>query len=340
MLNSDVSVLLPKGDKLFLRSTHQHVEISNKELGIAQWVYELGKPAGIGTDTLSFSNALYIPLVASQKPIGVLRILPKATLLLTPDQMYLLESCANQMALALEVDSIDEKQNKKELKIKANRIQNELLQNVSHDLRTPLLSVLGDTSTLIELSDKLNSEQIKRIGTNIYSELEQHNRLINNILQISYLESDSVRLQKEPTVLKDIITAVVKISGKKLENRKVNINIAKDFPKVYADNVLLQEVIINLLDNAIKFSTPETPINIFARVKNDKAIVSIEDEGPGIVPDEIDKTFRKYYRGREKFTSERGLGLGLAICQAIINAHGGKIWAENRKEGGAVFNFT
>lgn len=338
MFDCKVYALLPKGDRLVLHSKNKMDDLNAKEQGIAKWVYELGRIAGFGTDTLSFSEALYIPLVASQRTIGVLRIVLISKRLLTPEQMYLLEACANQIALALEVDKIQEKSKNKELKLESNRVKNEVLQSVSHDLHTPLVAVLGEVSTMIEMSDELTPKQIKKMGEKIYFELEQHNRLINNLLQMTYLEEGSVKLQKQPVSLQNLITLVIKTSSIKLGNRKINVNVEKNIPLVSIDSVLLQEVLINLLDNAVKFSAPDTDINIIASLENNQVVISIEDAGPGIVPDEINNLFEKYYRGR-KIASERGLGLGLAICRAIVNAHGGKIWAENRKDRGAAFKF-
>ncbi len=339
MFDCQVSALLPKGDRLVFQGKNKNNELNSKEEGVAKWVYELGKIAGHGTDTLSFSEALYVPLIASQKTIGVLRLVPNTERLFTPDQMYLLEASANQIALAMEVDKIQEKAQKKELKLETNRVQNQLLQNVAHDLHTPLVAVLGDVTTLIEMANELTPKQIKKLGEDIYFELEQHSRLINNLLQMTYLETGSIELQKKPDSLKNIITLVVKTSSKKLAKRKVNINITDDLPLIPVDSILLQEVLINLIDNAVKFSPPETPITISVSLEKNDVLISIEDEGPGIVQDEINKLFEKYYRGR-KITTERGLGLGLAICRAIVEAHGGKIWAENRMEGGAAIKFT
>lgn len=336
MFDSDICVLLPKDNSLILHSIDKTHSLTEKELGIAKYVYELGKIAGLGTNTLSFSNALYVPLIASQKTIGVIRILPKTKRLYTLEQLYLLESFANQIALAIEVDRIQEKSKQKELKLKTNNIQSELIQSVSHDLFMPTVEILGDATYLMEMSEKLNADQIKKIGENIYLEIEQHNRLLNNVIQIINLESNLLKIHKEPTDLANLINQFVKTE--KLGHRKINIEIKDKLPIVYIDNSLIQEVFSNLLDNAIKFSPYDSKIKINLNSEKDNILFSIEDQGPGIMPDEVDNLFEKYYRGRE-ITSQRGLGLGLAICRAIIEKHGGKIWAENGSEGGAIFKF-
>ena len=338
--DSNVLVLLPVNNHLEIHgkfNAEQTIDI--KEQGIAQWVYELGQIAGFGTDTLTFSKALYLPLLTSHGTIGVLRVLPKNQQLFTPEQMRSLEACANQIALALEVDHLQDIMNKSALHTETNRVRNDLLQTFSHDLRAPLISIIGFASTQIEMAKELKTNEIEKLGRSIYSESEQLSRLINNILQITYLESGSIKLQKQLASLKDTITTVVKMLSQKLGERPLHINVSKDLPNIPFDVTLIQEVFINLIDNAIKFSEDNTPIDITVVLDKENLIVNIEDRGPGIVPDEKDKLFEKFYRGRQ-ITTERGLGLGLAICREIIKAHGGKIWAENRVDDGASFCFT
>ncbi len=339
LFDSEVIILLPKNDQLVSHSKSKKIVLNNKEQEVAKWVYELGNMAGKGTDTLSFSEALYVPLIASQNTLGVMRMIQKKQQLFTPGQIYILEACANQIALALEVDKIQEKNRKKELKLETNRVRSELLQNVSHDLHAPLAAVLGEASTLIEMNKELKHKEIKKIGEDIFYEVEQHSRLINNLLQMTYIESGSVKLDKRLTSLHELINLVIHTSIKKIDNREIHVDIDQLIPKIAIDSTLVQEIFINLIDNAIKFSPDNTQINIVAKKDNNNILISIEDEGSGIVPDEVNQLFEKYYRGR-KITSERGLGLGLAICRAIVNAHGGKIWAENRPQGGASFKFT
>ncbi len=339
--NCKVTALLPEKGHLKVRARHGTKEIvGTKEQSIAQWVYDLGQAAGLGTDTLSFSEAFYIPLLGSHGPLGVLQIYPiQFKSLFSPEQMRSLEACANQIALSIEVDRTSKKIQKPDLESEAKKIQEALLEAISHDLRTPLASIMATASTQIELAHELNATRIKKLGEQIYFEGERLSRLINNFLQITYLESKSVKLAKELVSLHELANAVMKTTNIKLENRNIKIYIPENLPKVPIDNILIQEVLINLIDNASKFTPPDTPIEIYANLDNDKIIVSVEDYGPGIVEDEVNKLFDKFYRGR-KLITDRGLGLGLAICKKIIEAHGGKIWAENRKEGGAAFRFT
>lgn len=341
VFDSEVMVLFPVNSHLGIYTSYGAKPVlSDKELSVAQWVYDLGQIAGLGTDTLPFSDAVYVPLLTSQRPIGVLRLRPlQPDRLLIPEQMHLLEACVTQIALALEVDRLHEKTMQSELQSATDRVRAALLESVSHEIRTLLIWVMGYASTLKEMGNELDAVKIKRLGKEMYLELEELNRLINNLLQITYLESESIQLEKERYSLVEIINLVLKTANLKLSKKPVHVFLAEELPEIPLDHTLIQEVFINLIDNAIKFTPEKSPIEIYAEVKFNEVIVSVEDFGPGIVTDEVNKLFEKFYRGRS-LTTERGLGLGLAICQRIIKAHGGKIWAENRVKGGAAFRFT
>jgi two-component system sensor histidine kinase KdpD len=341
LFDADVMVLMPENQELVAKvlvNTHQ--TLGPKELGVAQWVFDLGQIAGLGTDTLPEADAVYVPLLASQNTMGVLRIHPKhPEQLFTPDQMHFLETCANQIALTIEVDRLQEHRKKVEIEKEIDHTRNILLQSVSQDLRAPLAAIMLTASTQMQMSRQLSSDRIISFGQTIYSESEQLSRLINNLLQITYLESAAVKLQKEPSSLQDLVVRVIKTSRDKLGKTPVYIHIPPEIPLIRFDQVLMEGVFLNLLDNAIKFAPKDQTIEIFAVVDLDRVVISVEDRGPGIDGDEQSKLFEKFYRGR-MLTSKRGLGLGLAICRIIIEAHGGQIWAQNRVGGGSAFKFS
>jgi len=341
MFDSDILFLLPDEQyllrvKSYFRTTDK---LSSKEQAVAQNVFDMGQAAGKGTDTLDFLDALYLPLVASKGILGILRIHPlRPDKEFSPGEMHLLESCANHIAAAIEVDRIQDQAKQSELQNETDAVRNALLKSVSHDLRAPLISVLGHAHTLMEVGSELDGRGIIKLGTQIYSELDQLDRLINNILRMSYLDVDNVELKKSFGNLNDLITVVVQETREKT-NTKINVKLPYDLRTIPFDPILLQEVFNNLIDNAIKFTEPKTPIDITVSMELDKVIVTIEDRGPGITADEADKLFDKYYRGKTS-SSIRGMGLGLTICKKIIKAHHGKIWAENREGGGASFHFS
>jgi two-component system sensor histidine kinase KdpD len=339
--NSEVMALLPEKNQLAIKAKHsKERHLNDKELSVAAWVYDLGQIAGLGTDTLPFSSALYLPLHASLGSIGVLRVKPNTEKsLFSPEQMHLLEACANQVALAIEVDRLHDESQQSEFKTETEHVRNKLLQSVSHSLRTPLIASMGAADTLMEMGSQLDKQKTKALVNEIHLELEQLNRLINNLLQITYLEAESIKLQKQYHSLHEVIATVIKDDVIQRKQRTIILHIPADLPPIPFDNTLIKEVLLNLIENAINFTPTETPIEISADIDNDKVVISIEDNGPGIMPDEVNRLFEKFYRGR-MLTSKRGLGLGLAICRNIVDAHGGTIWAENRKEGGAAFRFT
>ncbi len=338
---ADVMVLTPNAHTLAVRySVGVEKVIDAKDMNVVEWVYEVGQVAGLGTDTLSQADAIYVPLLASHRTMGVLRILPKhPDKLYTPDQMLLLSTCANQLALTMEVDQLQEQRKQTEMEQEIDRTRNLLLQSVSQDLRAPIAAIMLTAGTQMQLAKSASPERVRALGQTIYNETEQLNRLINNLLQITYLESNSVKLQKELLSLSLLINKVIKTSREKLGTTPIYIHIPKEIPLIPIDKVLMEGVFLNLLDNAMKFGPADQAIEISAMLGDSKVIVSFADRGPGIINDEVSKLFEKFYKGR-MLTTKRGLGLGLAICRMIIEAHGGSIWAENRDGGGAIFKFS
>jgi two-component system sensor histidine kinase KdpD len=339
--NCDVMGLLPREGHLSVCvKTRTDHALNEKEQGIAEWVYEIGQKAGLGTDSLSFSEALFMPLQGSQSVMGVLRLHPEnPDRFLEPETIHLLEACANQIALAIEVDRLQENAKKTELKAETDRARSTLLRSFSQDLRTPLRSIIESATSQMQMASDLDPQSIMEFGKDIYLETEQLSRLINNMLQSTYFEYENITLHKEMLSIRNAIMTVVQASERKLGNRPIYMNIPNDLPLIPFDTILIQEVLINLLDNAIKFTPKDTPIEFHVTFDQAQVIVSVVDHGPGIMPDEMDKLFDKFYRGR-LLTKERGLGLGLAICYTIIHAHGGEIGVQNAEDGGAIFFFS
>ena len=338
ILDCDVQALLPENRTLSVHAkSATDWALDAKELSVAQWVYDQGQVAGLGTDTLPYSQALYIPLLASQGTIGVLSIRPKGEeKLLTPEKMHLLEAFAHQLAITIEADLHHEQTKKTELQTETNKVRSSLLESFSHDLRTPLVSIMGAANKLIEVGTDLENQKIEQLHKNIFIESDQLDRLINNLLKMN---TQAIPINKEFCSLRELIHFVLESPSIKMLNRRIIVNLPENLPLVPVDSMLMQEVIHNLIDNAVKFTAPTTAIEVSAQVLKDKVIVSIEDQGPGLLADELTSLFDKFYRGK-MITIERGMGLGLAVCRTIINAHGGEIWAENRVEGGAAFRFS
>ncbi|MFI4962515.1 MAG: DUF4118 domain-containing protein [Legionellales bacterium] len=334
--NSEVMVLLPGKASLEVQSSYPpQFELTAKELSIAQWVYDMGQPAGFSTDTLSFSSALYLPLLGAISPVGVLRIKSLRSELYSPEQRGLLESCTNQLALALEVERLQEKSREKELEIETDRARTVLLTAIFHDLCFPLQRVIRALESL----RTLGGEQSKTIEDNIDREINKLTRLNNNLYQTIELESQSLVLKKTLASIEKIIRSSVTTARRTLEKRPIQCTLPDNIPSMMLDKKLIQDVLIHLIDNAIKFSPPKSPIYLSVKWDLELVTLSVEDFGQGIIADEKNKLFKKFYKGK-KIVTQHGLGLGLTICERIITAHQGTIWVENKANKGAVFRFT
>ncbi len=338
---SDVLILLADHEQLHIRTMHPANQLfAEKEKGIAQWVLDLGQMAGPGTDTLSFSDSLFVPLTGSRGTIGVIRLHPHtAGRLFSPEELRFITSCATQIAIAIESNQLAEKERAADPQPIIGQAKHALLQSVSHDLRAPLVTIMSAASMQAEMAKDLDVKTIQKMGESIYAEAEQLNRLLHNLLQITWLESESIQLKKIPHNLEDVIHLAIKTSVSRADKRRIQLAIPDNLPLIPFDEKLIREVFSNLIDNAIKFTPIESPIDIVARLSGNEVIIRVEDRGPGIMPDEVNLLFEKFYRGRN-LTTERGSGLGLAICREIIKAHGGKLLADNREGGGAIFQFT
>lgn len=339
VFNCNVLVLMPDKDlNLIPTGRHGDKQLDQKEQSVAQWVYELGQIAGYGTETLPDNKAIYIPLIGTKGPIGVLQVLPKEqSQQLLPEQLHFLEWFSNQIAMALEVDRLQEDAKKAELQKVTDQVRNVIMKYISDIMREPLVDIMNSSNGLIEISRQLNSNIIEALGNNIYNNSEEINHLINNISQIAQLESSEFTLTKKPHSLHDVALAALKSLTRRIKHRPIYMRLPNSFPNVPFNKVFLEHVFFNIIENAIKYTPSNSPIDISGILETERVVISIADHGPGLALQEIKRIFLKFYRGQ---TNIKGMGLGLAICQKIITIHGGEIWAENRPEGGAVFRFT
>jgi two-component system sensor histidine kinase KdpD len=310
------------------------------ELAVARWVQEHGQMAGRGSATLPGARALYLPLAAARGTVGVLGIEPPpGEALATPEQLHLLETFAAQTALAIErVALVDEAQQAR-LRSETERLRNSLLSAVSHDLRTPLATITGSASALVEQEAELDAAARRELAQAIQEEADRLNRLVHNLLEMTRLESGGVRVKKDWHPLEEVVGSALARVEKHLGERRVDIDLPPNLPLVPLDPLLIEQVLINLLDNAIKYTPEGSPIDISASVVDRVVSMSVADRGPGFAPGEEAQIFEKFYRGQDAGTRS-GAGLGLAISRGIVEAHGGRITAEPRAGGGAVFRFT
>ncbi|HVA45109.1 MAG TPA: sensor histidine kinase KdpD [Pirellulales bacterium] len=340
----DVALFLPDEEKRLKLAVGSHADFAlrENEVAVAQWVFAHQQQAGMGTNTLPSAHALYLPLVGSQGSVGVLAIRPAdPDQLLIFDQRQLLETFASQIALALEREQLAAQVQAVLLQAEAERLRSSLLASVSHDLRTPLAVITGASSSLLESDGTLAPETRRELIQTIFDDSNRLTRLVDNLLDMTRIESGSVVLNKQPHIIEEIIGSALRRLAKPLTGRQIKTHLPDNLPLTPLDEMLIEQVLTNLLENVQKYTPAGSPIDISAWPQEGQLIVEVADRGPGIPDDERDLIFEKFYRGQAAAVDgRRGAGLGLAICKAIITAHGGRIWAENRAGGGARFCFS
>ncbi|MDA8091753.1 MAG: sensor histidine kinase KdpD [Nitrospiraceae bacterium] len=311
--------------------------IDQNETGVAQWAFDHRQEAGLGTDTLSGAKALYIPLTTSSRTVGVLGVMPSSESgPFDHDQIHVLESFANQIAMAVDRTLLAQEAQQALIRAEAEALRSTLLSSVSHDLRTPLAAITGAATALLERDIELSQQARQELVRTIQEEAERLNQIIKNVLDMTRLEAKAINLKKEWQSIEEIVGVVLNRMSERLKGRQINVNVPADLPLVPFDPLLIEQTLMNLMDNALKYTPAGTPIDLQAGMEGEKSLFfEVADRGPGIPPGEEEKIFDKFVHG-----AGGGIGLGLAICDAIISAHGGRIWAENRPEGGAAFRFT
>jgi two-component system sensor histidine kinase KdpD len=337
-----VAVLLPQADGRLApdEGDAAHFPMDTSEMAVGQWVHEHGQVAGQGTDTLPGSSGLYLPLIGSRGTVGVLGLRPQDPRpLQEPEQLHQLEAFASQTALAIERARLAEEAEEAQVRAETERLRNSLLSSVSHDLRTPLASITGAASTLLENEARLDAGTRRDLLEALHEEADRLNRLVQNLLEMTRLESGTLQLHTEWHSVEEVVGAALGRFGKALAGRPVSARVPPDLPLVPMDDVLIEQVLINLVDNALKYTPAGSPIEITAEDGVGEVLIAVADRGPGLPPGEERRIFEKFHRAGAAPTV-RGAGLGLAICRGIVRAHGGRIWAENRPDGGAAFRFT
>jgi two-component system sensor histidine kinase KdpD len=210
---------------------------------------------------------------------------------------------------------------------------------VTHDLQTPLAAIMGSADSLVQVGDRLEPDMRRSLAANIFDEAERLSRLIGNLLRMTKLESGTLKPDLQLQSLEEPLGAALNLLEKHLKERQVEMDMPEDLPMLELDGVLMEQLFLNLLENAAKYTPVGSPVTIEARLLGGEVELSVGDRGPGLVEEELEKVFDLFYQGQTA-TDRKGYGIGLAICRAIVQVHGGRIWAENRAGGGAVFRFT
>jgi two-component system, OmpR family, sensor histidine kinase KdpD len=335
-----VAIFLPKGDTLQPRFESPGFPLSENERAVADWVYRHGHSAGYGTDTVPAAAARYMPLKTSQRVVGVLGVQPSSSgPRLTPEQRRLLDAFTSQAALAIERVELAEEARQGDIARETERLQTALLNSISHDLRTPLASITGALTTLADHPPA--DEAVRReLLQNAREQAERLNHLVGSLLDMNRLEAGTLRLHLEPGDVEDLIGAAIAQLGEPAQERDIRVAVEPHLPAVPMDFALITQALVNVLDNALRYSPANAPVEVAARLVGNEVQIRVEDRGPGVPPGDITRIFDKFYRVQHDGVGAHGAGLGLAISHGIVEAHGGRIWAANRPDGGAIVAFA
>ena len=339
MLKASVVLLLPKNGNLEVAAGYPPEDtLEPADVAAAKWAWENNRPAGRGSDTLTGAKWLFLPMMTGRGPIGMIGLAGgQAGLNLTPDQRRLLDALIDQGALAIERVILVEDIERTRLSVETEKLRSAILTSLSHDLKTPLASVLGAAGALRDLGGLTDLQRTDLLST-IIEEAERLNRFIANLLDMMKLESGAVRPNSGMHDVSEVVGSVLRRTEKILAEHKIEVALAADLPMIEVDPVLFEQVLFNVLDNASKYAPVGTTVRISAQQAHDKIRLQIEDEGDGIPSGEAEHIFDRFHRATKGDQVRAGTGLGLTIARGFIEAMGGTISAGNRIDrAGAMF---
>ncbi|HEY6876432.1 MAG TPA: ATP-binding protein, partial [Polyangiales bacterium] len=332
------AVLLPneEGGLTATAAVPPDLKLGPTELGVAKWTFEHARIAGLGTDTLPGAEAICAPLRVGAEPLGALALVPRDQRALGADERGFFEALSTQAAFAFERLRLAESARQAALRVKSEELRNTLLSAVSHDLRTPLASITGAATTLrddVQLPPDTRAELLQTIC----DEADRLERLVSNLLDMTRLQAGGMKPKYEWVPVEELIGAALTRMERTLEKHPIQVDIAADLPLVWVDPVLMQQVFVNLLENAAKYTPLNSPIEIEARASEGETLIVVSDRGPGL-GDDRERVFEKFHRAAPPGTP--GAGLGLAIARGIAQAHGATLTAQNLARGGASFTLA
>jgi two-component system sensor histidine kinase KdpD len=305
------------------------------ELDAARWANEHGRPAGSGTEIFPAAGIASIPLSIGLVPLGLLVLTHPAPGVMASEHRDFLEVFARQIAFGIERVRLAEEAEAATLRASSEAMRSSLLSAISHDLRSPLAAITGAGTASRDDPGRFGSEQRAVLVDTICTEAERMERLIANVLDMVRIESGGMAPRRDWVPLEEVLGSALLRLDAKLQGREVSTNLPEGLPLVPVDPVLFEQVFVNLLDNAVKYTPAGSPIEIGARATENQLLIEVADRGPGIAPGEEERIFEKFNRGAH--AGGGGVGLGLPICRGIVQAHGGTIVAGNRAGGGTVF---
>jgi len=344
-LKTDVVIVLPDADGVLRVKAGFPPEddLDQAELGAAKWSFENNRAAGRGSETLPGARRLFVPLRTGSGAVGVLGLArgQRPEMLLTPDERRLLDALMDQAAVAIERVRLAAQINEARLAAETERLRAALLTSLSHDLKTPLASILGAVTSLRQYSDVLETPGRDERTATIQEEAERLSRFVANLLDMTKIESGAIELDRQLADIGEITGAALQRVASMVAGHHVEVDLEADLPMLNLDVMLFEQVLVNLLDNAAKYAPQGSLITVRAKRTFGAIAIEVLDEGPGIPEDLLERVFEKFHRVKQGDRQRAGTGLGLAICRGFVEALGGKIVAANRADrSGAIFTIT
>jgi Osmosensitive K+ channel histidine kinase len=311
-----------------------------KELLACREAFQSGNPCGRGTHLFPSLKTYYYPILGQEGPVGVIGALTGDGRIIDKDQIQFLGMAAPQIAVVLERERLYEKQHNTEIQVQSERMRADMLRTISHDLRTPLTGIMGSASTAFDNYDDISEDVKKAFFRSIYNDASSLNAMVENILSITRFDEGKIRLNLSEEAAEEITAEAVGGVRKRAIKHKIIVDMPEDIVIIKVDGVLIKQVIVNLLENAVNYTPEGSEITVSFRKVKDGVLFEVSDNGPGISDEDLPHVFERFYTRHEKaYSQKRGTGLGLAICKIIIDLHGGKITAENVIPHGAKISF-
>jgi two-component system sensor histidine kinase KdpD len=314
--------------------------MSESERAVAHWVFMNKKCAGTGTDTLMGAGAFYMPIISQSKVLGVIG-LSCANGVLNQNNRLFLRMITSQVEMTLERHYLSNEQRRMLVESEKEKMRSNLLRGISHDLRTPLTGILGASSAILENGSTIDQETHDTLISNIKEDSQWLIRMVENLLSVTRINEGPMNVTKTPEAAEEIVAEAISRIRKRFTSRKIKVKVPDELLIVPMDGTLIEQVIINLLENGIKYSPENSVIAVEVKKYGNEAVFEVRDQGKGISDQDFPYLFETYVPdGKRSSDSSRGMGIGLSICNSIVKAHQGKMEAENKEQGGAVFRFT
>lgn len=340
MLNLRVVFLFPSGGHMEVVAAYPPDDVADEaDLAAARWAFDRQRPAGRDSDTLPGAKRLFLPLKTASGILAVVGVdREEQGTLFTAEERRLLDALLDQIAVSIERIHLAEDIDNARVQSETERLRSTLLTSISHDLRTPLASIIGAISSLRSYFDRYDAKQRDELMATIEDEAERLNRFVGNLLDITRLEAGALNIKLGEIDVAELVETALRRAARLLSRHRVEIGIAPDLPVLRADPILLEQVLFNLLDNAAKYSPPDSLIRIEAKAAGDRIAIEVIDQGEGIPADQVETIFDKFRRAGSGDNRPAGTGLGLAVCRGFVEAFGGTIRAANRADRrGSVF---